>query len=87
MPRVSTVRHLAVLLVPQLHTVGFVKLAIVLLLLHLLVLERVLDALVPAAADLCASAATLVRDVEDEADEEDDVEAYGGVCGVPLPVR
>ena len=68
--------------VPQLHSVGFVELAIV-----LLVFERVFDSLIQAAADPSAPTAALTNYVEDEAESEEEVEAYSRICGVPLPVR
>ena len=68
--------------VTQLHAFGFVKLTIV-----LLVFQCVFDPLIPAAAHSFAPTATLISYVEDEAEGEDDVEAYSGICGVPLPVR
>ena len=68
--------------VPQLHSVGFVELAVV-----LLVIEGVFDSLVQAAADPSAPTAALTNYVEDEAESEEEVEAYSRICGVPLPVR
>ena len=68
--------------VPQLHSVGLVELAIV-----LLVVACVCDSLIQAAADPSAPTAALIDYVEDEAEGEEDVEAYSRICSVPLPVR
>jgi len=68
--------------VPQLHSVGFVELSIV-----LLVIERVFDSLIHAAADPSAPTAALTDYVEDEAEGKEEVEACSRICGVPLPIR
>ena len=68
--------------VPKLHSVGLVELAIV-----LLVVECVFDSLIHAAADPSAPTAALIDYVQDEAEGEEEVEAYSCICGVPLPVR